>query len=79
MLAAGDQLQEIPMNMKKMLWLALSLSVMASAASAAAVPGYGKKPGPKAAPELAGKGAPAALAVIAGGVAIVAARRRRPS
>ena len=32
-----------------------------------------------AAPELAGKGAPAALALIAGGVAIVVSRRRRQS
>jgi hypothetical protein len=31
------------------------------------------------APELAGKGAPAALALIAGGVAIVVSRRRRQS
>jgi len=34
---------------------------------------------PAAAPELAGKGAPAALALIAGGAAIVISRRRRPS
>ncbi len=32
---------------------------------------------PAAAPELAGKGAPAALALIAGGAAIVISRRRR--
>jgi len=32
-----------------------------------------------AAPELAGKGAPAALALIAGGAAIVVSRRRRQS
>jgi uncharacterized protein (TIGR03382 family) len=35
----------------------------------------GKKPA--AAPELAGKGAPAALALIAAGAAIVVSRRRR--
>ena len=34
---------------------------------------------PAAAPELAGKGAPAALALIAGGAAIVVSRRRRQS
>jgi len=34
---------------------------------------------PAAAPELAGKGAPAALALIAGGAAIVISRRRRQS
>lgn len=40
----------------------------------------GPKPGgtkPAAAPELAGKGAPTALALIAGGAAIVISRRRR--
>lgn len=39
----------------------------------------GKKPSPASAPELAGKGAPAALALIAAGAAIVISRRRRPS
>jgi len=42
--------------------------------------GHGHEgPKPAAAPELAGKGAPAALALIAGGAAIVISRRRRQS
>ncbi|HYQ43129.1 MAG TPA: hypothetical protein VER11_14210 [Polyangiaceae bacterium] len=39
----------------------------------------GRKPTPASAPELAGKGAPAALALIAAGAAIVISRRRRAS
>lgn len=41
-------------------------------------PGHGGPgQGPAAAPELAGKGAPAALALITAGAAIVVSRRRR--
>lgn len=77
------------MNAVKMvLTLAFAGVVMASAGHAAADGDKGDKVakdkgdkhgGTVAAPELASKGAPAALALVLGGVAIVVARRRRAS
>lgn len=67
---------------KNVLGLALAAGVLATTTAAFAGPfsnPWGPKPKPAAAPELAGKGAPAALALIAGGAAIVVSRRRRQS
>ena len=75
---------------KIVLGIVLSAGLTMTAGSALAGPidlgididlghGHGDKGGDKgaAAPELAGRGAPAALALIAGGAAIVVSRRRR--
>ncbi len=73
--------------LKNVLGLTLAAGVLATTTAAFAGPfshgphGPAPTPSPKpaAAPELAGKGAPAALALIAGGAAIVISRRRRQS
>lgn len=62
--------------------LLVAAGVLVTSTAALAGPSFGPwfpKPTPKpaAAPELAGKGAPAALALIAAGAAIVVSRRRR--
>lgn len=63
-------------TLKLLLALTLCAGVVATAKDAAAKvkPGYGRV---TKAPELAGKGSPAALALIVGGAAIVASRRRK--
>jgi hypothetical protein len=69
-------------TVKKTLALALAAGVLASAVPAAAKDGDDKgdkKDHAVAAPELASKGAPIALALIAGGVAVVVSRRKRAS
>jgi hypothetical protein len=72
-------------SIKTMLAVTFALGVMASAGSAVAHDEHGRDGDGKehhraaVAPELASKGAPVALALVAGGVAIVVARRRRQS
>ena len=68
---------------KMMLTLALAGSVLASVGRAAADDDHGEK-GERArarvsVPELATKGAPAALVLIAGAIAVVVSRRKRGS
>ena len=74
---------------KFVLSFVLSAGLLMTAGSASAAPlgidididlgGHHKTDNGSAAPELAGRGAPAALALIAAGAAIVISRRRRQS
>lgn len=67
-------------SLKNVLGTFLAAGVLLTATAAFADGrGHGGDRKPAAAPELAGKGAPAAFALIAAGAAIVVSRRRRPS